>query len=220
MRLLAILLALLIPAVATAQTTAQAAVPLTKPVPYDVLPPVADEEFPWMGIAAYGLVLGFIIFLGVAGEDLGIGLAEGACIAVAVGFVAWLLAGRKGDVGWGCAAPVSETTLTYQAEDLQAFASGSVLAEEERTRMVEVAQERGREGVVLQRIVETRAGVGEAPGEYALEVVVVDAETAQLRPLTDDLLAPQTVFSIPFEGNIEGLEAAQAEAFENLGINT
>lgn len=216
MRLLAIVLALLVPAVATAQTSARAAVPLTEHGPLDVLPPVADDEFPWMGIAAYGLVLGFIIFLGVAGEDLGIGLCEGSLIALGVGFIAWLLAGRVGDAN--CTAPPSETVAQYSTEGLVAFAADE-LTEDLRHQMAEVAQERGRDGVVLQRVVETRAGVGEAPGAYALEVVVVDAETAHLRPLADGALAPQTVFSIPFEGSLEGFEAAQAEAFQALGID-
>ena len=194
MRWLTLVLALLVPTVATAQTSAQAAVPLTEQAPLDVLPPVADDEFPWMGIAAYGLVLGFIIFLGVAGEDLGIGLCEGSLIAVGVGFVAWLLTGGVGEAN--CTAPPPEAVAQYSMEGLAAFAANN-LTDDQRAQMAEVAQDRGREGVVLQRLVETRAGVGEAPGEIVLEVAVLDAETAQFRPVADDLLAPQTVLSLP-----------------------
>lgn len=215
MRWLALVLALLVPTVATAQTSAQAAVPLTEQAPLDVLPPVADDEFPWMGIAAYGLVLGFIIFLGVAGEDLGIGLCEGSLIAVGVGFVAWLLTGGVGEAN--CTAPPPEAVAQYSMEGLAAFAANN-LTDDQRAQMAEVAQDRGREGVVLQRLVETRAGVGEDPGEIVLEVAVLDAETAQFRPVADDLLAPQTVLSLPVAAPDE-LVAVQAEAFERLGID-
>ncbi|MEO0559454.1 MAG: hypothetical protein AAF170_14860 [Bacteroidota bacterium] len=215
MRGLALLLMILVPTVASAQAVAPAAIPVSAETPYDVMPVVADESFPWMGIAAYGLVLGFIIFLGVAGEDLGIGLCEGSLIALGIGAIAWWLTGGTGD--YNCGVVPSENVAQYGAESLAAFVADE-LTESQRTRMAEVAQERGREGVVLQRLVETRAGVGDVPSEVALEIAVLDAETAQFRPVADDLLVPQAVLSLPVSSPDE-LAAVQAEAFERLGID-
>lgn len=216
MRGLALLLMILVPTVASAQAVAPAAIPVSAETPYDVMPVVADEGFPWMGVAAYGLVLGFIIFLGVAGEDLGIGFCEGTAIAVGIGAIAWLLTGGTGDFRCGGALP--DEVTGYGSESLAAFATDE-LTETQRTQMAEVAQGRGREGVVLQRLVETRAGVGDAPGEVVLEVALLDAETAQFRPVDADLLAPQTVLSFPVSAPDE-LTTVQAEAFERLGIDT
>jgi len=216
MRFLAVLLVLLIPTVTTAQTTAQAAVPLTEQGPLDVLPLVADSEFPWQALVGFGLILGLILFLGVAGEDLGVGFGEGVCLATVVGAVAYygyfICGGSAAPEG-----PAGEAD-EYAVAPLLAYGDGA-LTEAHRREFADVAHERGREGVVLQRLVETRAGVGSAIGEVALEIVVLDAETAQLRPLTDDPLAPQTVLSIPVDSPDE-LAGVQAEAFEHLGVDT
>lgn len=215
MRGLALLLMVLVPTVTSAQAVAPAAIPVSTETPYDVLPVVAEEGFPWKAVAGFGLVLGFIVFLGVAGEDLGIGLCEASLIAVGIGAIAWLLTGGTGE--FNCGAAPSENVARYGTEQLAAFVADE-LTESQRVQMAEVARERGREGVVLQRLVETRAGVGDAPGEIALEVAVLDAETAQFLPVAADPLAPQTVLLLPV-ASPDALAAVQADAFERLGID-
>jgi len=103
--------------------------------------------------------------------------------------------------------------MGYDGEAIAAFGA-DVLTSEQRQSLAETARANGREGVVLQRLVETRAGVGEVPGEYALEVSVVDAETAQLRPVGDDLLGASSVFSVPIADR--DLTAAQADVLRRL----
>ncbi|GAB5533995.1 MAG: hypothetical protein Rubg2KO_02440 [Rubricoccaceae bacterium] len=222
MRLLVCLLICLLPTVTSAQAIASASglqapseeVPLGEEL--DILPIAGDEDAVaiFFGLGAAMLVGGIILYHVISGnsiEDIGNDLLKLAGTVVVCGGFGYCMSNRAGtDEAPGTA---------YDMDALVAYATNDLTAEH-RQALAEVAQERGRDGVVLQRLVETRAGVGKALGEYALDVVVVDAETAQLRPLTEDLLAPQTVLSIPIEGSTESLEAAQAEAFERIGIDT
>ena len=216
MRLLACLLIGLIPTVTSAQAVASASSPALPAQEaqsvegLEVLPIVADEDLGplfWGGVAAFtvGLVVLYMVLSGDSLGDLGNSLlAIGGTIVVCGAFGLCMKGGTD---------MTEAPDETYDVDALVAYAADDLTAEH-RQALAEVARERGREGIVLQRLVETRAGVGDAPGAYALEVSVVDAETAQLRPVGEDLLGAWSVLSIPL-ADLD-LEAAQAEVLDQL----
>ena len=220
MRFLVCLLICLLPTVTSAQAIASASalqapadeVPLIEGL--DVLPIAGDEDAVaiFFALGAAMLVGGIILYHVLSGngiEEIGSDLLKLAGTVVVCGGFGYCMSSRADTDEAPGAAYDMDALVAYATDDLTAA---------HRQALAKVAQERGREGVVLQRLVETRAGVGEAPGAYALEVSVVDAETAQLRPVTGDLLGASSVLSVPITDN--DLEAAQVEVLNRLVSNS
>lgn len=176
----------------------------------DVLPIASDENAVaiFLGLGVAMLVGGIILFHVLSGNglsEIGNDLLKLAGTVVVCGGFAYCMSGATDtDKAPG---------MAYDMDALVAYATDDLTAEH-RQALAGVAQERGREGVVLQRLVETRAGVGDEPGEYALEVSVVDAETGQLRPVSEDVLGASSVLSVPVTEH--DLQAAQAAALTHL----
>lgn len=204
MRVLALVLAFLVPTIASAQANGQAEA-VSPPMPWQTLPldgSPAEHGADATGLllaAGVGFTLGFFLSLE---EGVGRAILQGAICGAAMAGCAM--------IGW----PEADGAL---AEAVVAYDSGT-LTDGQRQHLAATARASGHHGVVLQRLVETRAGVGDVPSEIALEIVVLDAETARFRPVTDDLLAPQTVLSLPVSSP-DDLAAVQAEAFARLGID-
>lgn len=219
MRLLACLLICLLPTVTSAQAIASASSP---PVPaqetrleeeFDVLPAAMDERT--MGLLfLVGVTVFTLVLFGISdGQPVGETLLGAVATVAVCGGVAYCLYGNGG-------APdlvQASSGAMYEAEAIASFGADALTVEQRRS-LAESAREHGRAGVVLQRVVETRAGIGEAQGTYVLEVSVVDAETAQLRPVADDLLGASSVLSIPIADR--DLGAAQAEILDRLLSNS
>lgn len=80
-------------------------------------------------------------------------------------------------------------------------------------RLAEEARTRGASGVLLRRAVQAPMGVGGPAEPHALEVALLDAETAQFRPLGTPLL-PVSSIRVPLDG--EDLDSATAHAIASL----
>ena len=216
MRLLACLLICLLPTVTSAQAIASASslrLPSEEVEGLDVLPIASDEDAVaiFFGLGAAMLVGGIILYHVISGngiEEIGSDLLKLVGTVVVCGGFGYCMSRGVEEAPGGA----------YDMDALAAYATDDLTAEHSQA-LAEVAQERGRAGVVLQRLVETRAGVGDAPGKITLEIAVLDTETARLRPLTDDLLAPETVLSLPVASPDE-LAAVQALAFARLGVDS
>ena len=220
MRLFALCLAVLVPAAASAQTVAssvQAAQVLVQDAPIedrlDVLPAVAVDGIA-IAAGAIGLAAATCIIVtqvtkeeGEENPTLSQTLIAGAVCGGLVG--AWFCVNSRYSREAGIHAA---SGAVYDAGAIAAFAADA-LNSEEQASLAASARGAGRAGVVLQRVVERRAGVGGSSGQLVLEVAVVDAEMGTLRRFGNDALLPQTVASVPVD---EDLSSARAEALASF----
>lgn len=214
MRAVCLVLVALLPSVAWAQAPLVGAVDVagapaterldvTKRTPLDFAPMMSEEQ-------AIYVLLGAIL-AGVAAASL----AQGAtCGETALGTLGCGLAMAA---AWSCTRDnVTEPHVAvasgaaYPVAALQAYEAGRLTAVDRRA-LAAAARVAGQDGVVLQRLARVRGGVGSADAGLTLELAVVDAETAALRPFGGDALAPQTTLALPVEPGIaEAVEEALA----------
>lgn len=217
MRLIALCLTLFVPAVATAQLVASASVVSQgggQEAPFedrlDVLPAAAADAT-LIASSVVGLATAAcVIVTGLTQDDVTFNqslIAAGVCGVLAGAAVCVNAGNAPGRVR-------AESGAAYSLDAVAAFAT-DVLSPDQQASLAASAREAGRAGVVLQRIVETRSGVGSAPGQVLLEVAVVDAESGALRRFSDGALLPQTVASVPVR---DDLSSARAEALDSFSL--
>lgn len=211
MRILVLALTLLVPAVSSAQVVAAPLGAVPEANDLDLAPVMIDNQT--LGLLVLGGLAGLAIFLiQLEGTDFNCGEAAltTAGTLLVCGGVAYCMYG--GGITESSMV-TADSGVAYPADALSAFLNGELTAGH-RERLATAARDAGRQGVVLRRLVQAPAGVGEQAGGVRLEVSVVDAETGRFRALGEDVLGTVTVLSVPVG---DDLAAASDAALTRIG---